>query len=155
MGHKEVTEPPLRTKFASTVRVRVLGDVDTRIGLQLEFPSAPSEGGQRRFSRVTFKSVFEYRWVFSETEYFAFDRRDFKFSLIEIIDSEQVKAMVNLGMLASQPEGKRLGQVADERSVRHFRIGFDDYGTFDVIALEVEIEKVLRDGTASSRIMRP
>lgn len=151
MGYREVADPRLRTTYASTVRVSVLGDVDTRIGLQLEFPSASSEGGgQIRFSRVTFKSVFEYRWVFGEIPYFIFNRGDFRFSLIEIIDSDQIKAMVDRGMFASQPEGRRLGGVADERTVRHFRIGFDEYGTFDVIALEVEIEEFVETKQSSS-----
>lgn len=141
MGHKEVAEPPLRTMYASTVRVRVLGDVDTRIGLQLEFPSAPSDGRQIRFSRVTFTSVCEYRWVFGETLYSLFNRDDSGFSLIEIIDSDHIKAMVDRGMFATQPAGRRLGGVADERSLRHYRIGFDEYGRFDVIALGVEIEE--------------
>jgi hypothetical protein len=46
MAYREA-EPRLRTTYASTVRVRVLGDVDTRTGLQLEFPSAP----RRRLAR--------------------------------------------------------------------------------------------------------
>ena len=41
----------------------------------------------------------------------------------------------------TQPEVRRLGGIADERSLRHFGIGFDEYDTFDMVALGVDIEE--------------
>src|SRR5215831_14924375 len=115
MMYKEVEDPRLRTTYAATVRVRVIGDVDSDINLQLEFPSAPSaEGEQCQFSQVIFKTVFEYRWVHFDHAYPITNEEDSSFSLIEIIDSEHIKMMLERGMFRDQPIGKRFGGTVDE-----------------------------------------
>lgn len=83
----------------------------------------------------------EYRWIASNQSYFPANRDDFEFGLIEIIDSEQIKRLLDEGMYADRSPGQRLGGTVDETRLRHYRIGFDDYGSFDVICLGFRVER--------------
>jgi len=38
--------------------------------------------------------------------------------------------------------GQRFGEVIKESEVKHYRLAFDEYGKFDVIALGVSVSEV-------------
>ena len=91
------------------------------------------------FTEITFTAVLEYRWIAADQTYFTTNRDDLDFALIEIIDSGQVDLMVGQGMYKDRPPGQRLGGVLDERKLHHYRISFDDYGTFEAISVGLQI----------------
>lgn len=142
MGYKEVTfnGQRVRTNNAPAPRIAVSMEPNDPLRLELIFEAAEYRAGESQiFWRVTFPQTLEYRWIEFNWEYFASNDDDFEFSLIEIVDSGQIEAMIKAGPNSHRPVGQRMGGVLDERDVHHYRIGFDDYGTFDIIALGVEI----------------
>jgi hypothetical protein len=142
MGYRKVDGDGLRTRYAGTPSVAVKAVHDGPVSVEISFQaeSAPS-GVVALFTRLSFADVLEYRWIATDQTYFVTNRDDFEFALIEIVDSGQVDLMVREGMYSDQPAGRRLGGVTDERKIRHFRIGFDDYGTFDIISTGVKIDR--------------
>ena len=92
------------------------------------------------FTRIVFADVFEYRWVASDQAYCIANRDDFEFGLIEILDSDLIAMMLNEGAFVDQRKGQRFGGVIDEADLRHYRIGFDEYGTLDFVCLSIRID---------------
>jgi hypothetical protein len=147
MTYKIVNGDALRTGCAGVIQVRIGGNIDDLASLELEFPS--SSGPVRsalRFTRLRFERVYEYRWVADYSTYFLTDRHNFKFALIEIQDSELIERMVAAKAYVDKPVGKRFSPWIDERDLRHYRIGFDDYGTFDVVCLDMTYSVFRPDG---------
>jgi hypothetical protein len=129
----------LSTRRSDGPEVRIRGRGDTPLEVELLYEVLVEEPSGFAPARLLFESVLEYRWVQTDVTYFLGNDRDFRFDLIEIEGSEHVERMASSGMNRRQPVGQRLGGVIDERSVRHFRIGFDDYGTFEVLCLDLEV----------------
>ena len=141
MGYRCVEGDGLSTRYDGTPRLAVTAVDDGPVSVEVLFRASEARTGEPAdFTRIVFEDVIEYRWVASNQTYFMMNREDFEFGLIEIIDSELIAAMLNEGMYASQPKGKRFGGVIDEANLRHYRIGFDDYGTLDVVCLNIQIE---------------
>ena len=138
MGYRAIEGEAFRTRYEGAPEVRWISVEDAHLAVEVAFQvvSTP-RGSEATFTTIRFDSVFEFRWIESEVTYFPSNPDDFEFGLIEIVDSDLIELLVRSGMHASQPVGQRLGGVLDERHLRHFRIGFDDYGTFDVVCLEV------------------
>jgi hypothetical protein len=113
------------------------GPLSIHVTLQIE-PAA--EDQEAHFSRITFSSVLEYRWIASNQSYLLTDKNDIESCLIEILNSEHVALLVSSGKYSDRPPGSRLGGFLDERRLHHYRLDFDEYGTFDVISLDVAIE---------------
>lgn len=141
MGNREISGTGLRTRYADTPAVKINAVRDGPVELEISYQAEPARAGEiALFTRIIFTDVHEYRWVASDQTYFITNRDDFEFALIEIVDSGQINMMTAEGMYADRAPGQRLGGVLDERSLHHYRIGFDDYGTFDVISLGLKID---------------
>jgi hypothetical protein len=142
MSYRLVEGEGLRTRYAGTPAVIINAVPDGPVALEIVFQteSAPA-GTEAAFTRLVFEDVMEYRWVEFDQAYFPTNRHDFKFALIEIIDSEQISQMLDMGMYRDRPPGQRLGGVVDEAALRHYRLGFDDYGAFDVICLGLRVDR--------------
>jgi len=141
VGYRKVEGDGLRTRYAGTPRLAVTAVDDGPVSVELCFQASQARTGEPAvFTRVVFEAVFEYRWVASDQTYFVANRDDFEFGLIEILDSGLISMMLNEGAYADQPKGQRFGGVIDEADLRHYRIGFDDYGTLDVICLNIQID---------------
>lgn len=141
MGYRRVEGYGLRTRFAGTPRLAVTAVDDGPVSVELCFQASQARTGEPAvWTRIVFEAVFEYRWVASDQTYFVTNRDDFEFGLIEILDSGLIAMMLNEGAYAGQPRGQRLGGVVDEADLRHYRIGFDDYGTLDVICLGIHTD---------------
>jgi hypothetical protein len=78
-----------------------------------------------------------------EFSYFIWNPDDHSFALIEITDSEQIASLIRSNRYAEEPAGERLGGVVSESDLKHFRIGFDHYGYFDVLCFGIEIREVV------------
>lgn len=142
MGHRLVEGEGLRTSYDESPTVRVLAVRDGPVSLEIRFHAAPASAGESaEFTRLTFESVFEYRWIASDQQYFPFHPDDYAFALIEIVHSEWIEAMLAEGMYWDQPPGERFGGLIHEGELRHYRLGFNQYGDFDVICLSVRIDR--------------
>ncbi len=141
MSHIAVDKGNLKTRYGGTPSVKVEGVPDGPVALELVYQVESTRAGSAaKSARIRFDGVLEYRWIASDQTYFTDNETDFTFELIEILDSGQVARMLDRGMYADLPAGQRLGGTVDEAHLRHFRIGFDDYGSFDVVCLRLEVE---------------
>jgi hypothetical protein len=131
------------TTWSDGPDVSIGGGNDKPATLDLEFDSAEAHTDSAgRRTRVRFIGVLEYRWIASAFTYFSWNRDDFGFCLGEVVGSELAEALLSSSIYSERGPGERLGGVVKDDRLRHFRIGFDDYGTFDVLALGVEVEAV-------------
>jgi hypothetical protein len=141
VGYVLIEGEGLRTKYAGTPALVVSAVDDGPVSVELRFQASLARSGEPAvFTRVKFQSVFEYRWIASGHTYFVTNGDDFEFALIEIIDSGLIASMLDHGPYSDQPRGKRFGGTIDEDLLRHYRIGFDDYGTLDVVCLGVQVD---------------
>lgn len=143
MGYRVVEGAGLRTRYAGTPAVAINAVPDGPLALEVEFQteSAPL-GAEAAFTRLVFEDATEYRWIAADHTYFPANRDDFEFALIEIIDSEQIRQLLDAGIYRDRPPGQRLGGTIDEAELRHYRLGFDEYGTLDVICFRLRVERL-------------
>jgi hypothetical protein len=91
-------------------------------------------------TEVTFSGVIEYRWIRDRQFYLDTNPDDFGFALIEILDSQLKERLLTSGPYRGFGPGERLGGILEETRVRHFRIGFDEHGTYDVLCTDIAIK---------------
>lgn len=136
--------PGESTKFDASPHVEVVSCDGGVRQLTIRYNAREATGGlEPIYGEVTFVSVLEYRWVSQEFYYEDFPEHeaDVTFGLVEMLNSKYVDNMARKGVFRNHPD-MRLGPGADEKTVRHFRMAFDDYGRFDVIALGVSVLEV-------------
>ena len=112
----------LRTTYAFAPRVMVSVKRDGPTSLRLEFASSPvyQDGQEFRVTNLAFEKVLEYSWDQFEFHRLASNRDDVEFALINIVDSGIIAELEATGR--SLPE-----------NIHHYRICFDDHGTYDVV----------------------
>lgn len=141
MGYQQVDGDGLRTRYAGTPSIAVTAAPDGPVQVEVTFQAEPArKDEQALFTTLIFTGVLEYRWVAADQTYFVTNKDDFEFALIEIVDSGLIELMVSEGVYSNRQPGQRLGGVIDERKLHHYRIGFDDYGTFDIISIGIKID---------------
>lgn len=124
--YRVVEGEKFRTTWAEAPRVVVHSRGEDHVDLQMEFSSsAMDEVGKYRVTRLLFGHVFYYEWNHFEFHRFPHCEDDFEFALIEITDSPVVGQLLGSGRFM-HPLPK------------HFRIGFDDHGTYDVVCGQME-----------------
>lgn len=132
MSYRVVEQDGLSTRFDDHPRVvvvtRAAGNPPT---FRLEYVSGP--GGDRR-TVVEFDDVFWYSWTDEDFEFFNENPDDYEFGLIEIADSKRIRRWAH-----SQP-GPGLPGVLKESDLHHYRLGFENHGTYDVICTRMRIE---------------
>jgi len=135
MGYRAVQGDGLRTRYAGTPAVVTNAVPDGPLALEVVFQAESSPAGaEAAFTRLVFESVLEYRWIAINHTYFPTNDADFEFGLIEIIDSPQISQLIDEGIYRDRPPGERLGGTIDEADLSHYRVGFDEYGTFDCVS---------------------
>jgi hypothetical protein len=70
------------------------------------------------------------------------NRHDVAFRLIEITDSTEIERLLTSGRFSSATPGQRLGGVLAEDDLHHYRVTFDDHGTYDVICTDIAIRRL-------------
>lgn len=95
-------------------------------------------GGRRTI--VFFPAVFEYRWVDDDYSSVWPHKDDYEFSLIEILDSEYIRRMVQSAPFGRSSPGYELGGVLKLEDIHHYRIGFDGHGIYDIVSTECSVE---------------
>lgn len=111
--------------------------------LQIEFQSQSAGPGDRyRRTRITFKDIWEFRWVVTDFVYYTTDRGSHAFTLIEVLHSELKRRLIDHSKYRSLPPGDRLGGVVKEDQVKHYRIGFDAHGAYEVLCTGLQIDYI-------------
>jgi hypothetical protein len=123
----------LETSFADDVSLSSSFATE-RLDLQMAFAASPIVGGSCQIASIAFQGVLDLRFYDWELGRQMPNEDDYEFSLIEIRDSEIVDAFAESGVLSRSPN-----PVVHLSGLRHFRIGFNDFGTFDVICLDVSV----------------
>ncbi len=145
MAYLKIDIPGGRTIYEDAPSVQIVCTASSWASLIIKYAAAEYvEGQPQLYGEITFKNVMEYRWVVFGYDYSPYSDDEYEgegFELIQITDSKQVEDMASKSPFRYYP-GKRFGPVIDESRVKHFRISFDDYGSFDVIAFDVSVRSL-------------
>lgn len=142
MASRRLPGVGLRTTWAEAPEVAVIMHPNRGgFGLKLTFDGAPlDEQRCRTITEVTFSGVIEYRWITDKQFYLDTNPDDFEFALIEILDSQLKERLLTSGPYRGFGPGERLGGILEETRVRHFRIGFDEHGAYDVLCTDIALK---------------
>ena len=149
--------PGLTVLNTSAPQVLISGDRDTGVELTLSYrfygeydPTIDYRSKPKQFGEIVFTSVIEYRFCWAEYEYDDFPEiqnlgtqrilerlkeRLIKPGLDEIVGSPYIENMLSTNRFSHFAD--RMGGVITESDVKHYRISFDKYGRFDILALGV------------------
>lgn len=142
MAHRRIPGDNLRTTYAGAPEVVVDAVPDDRLDVRLSFPSAPLGAPGPRTTTLSFGNVYGFHFSDSVIGLYLGHPHDVEFALIEITDSESVHRILTEGRFADQP-GERLG-ATPEADLRHYRITFDDHGTYDVLCSRLTVGPAAR-----------
>lgn len=123
----------LETSFADDVSLSSSFATE-RLDLRMTFPASPIVSGSYQIASIAFQGVLDLRFYDWELGLQMPNEDDYEFSLIEIMNSEIVDEFAESNVLSRSPS-----PVVHVSDLRHFRIGFDDFGTFDVICIDVSL----------------
>lgn len=142
MAYAHVAGGGLHTTYAEAPVVEVVTHREAMPDLSLVFRSAPTtEDVSAAFTKVVFRQILEYHWVNYLLDLELGNQGDLAFRLIEISDSDRLRRLVEAGILGCANLSDRLDEKFNESDVRHYRICFDDHGTYEVICTEVSISQ--------------
>lgn len=145
MAHTVIAIPGGSTRFEDAPRVRILGASGESVSIVITYRASAIHPDQPLlWGEIIFSDVLEYRWIADFVKYEDHPRHqdDFTFGLIHITDSAYVKTMAAKGPWR-HARGHGFGDVIPESHVKHFRLAFDEYGRFDIIALGVSIREMV------------
>ncbi|HZM74877.1 MAG TPA: hypothetical protein VFC19_04075 [Candidatus Limnocylindrales bacterium] len=138
MTSRDVPGEGLQTRWDDEPILRVTNRRDGPAEVELSFFTEPFQDGFiGRRTRLTFIDVWEYRWVEWRVGYNVADN-DGALRLIEIRPSRTVAMMADSAIAYDEPGRILDGLTADD--VRHFRISFDEHGTYDFLCGGLRIE---------------
>ncbi len=140
--------PGKSTAFVNGPWVEVQGIADEAVHLVLKYIFNWLPDGKKVYGEFRFKNVFEYRFRTFENLYEDFPELEHYppgvscFGLIDIQGSPYIENLLSKGPLRNYP-GERLGHVLKESDLHHYAVSFDDYGAFDILALEVSVREYI------------
>jgi hypothetical protein len=163
MEFRSIPIPGKSTFQAYDIVVQISSQEDTPVSLLIRYqfeeedftydPDVDYTKEPSKFGEIVFTDVIEYRFCYDEYTYDDFSdlakaESEFyvagnDFGLAEITESTYVENMVFKGVRS----GWKIGMKPEERgainesSLKHFRIWFDKYGRFDVLALGVLVRQ--------------
>jgi hypothetical protein len=128
VAHRVVEGEGLRTTYAYAPQVVTASEEDGPTTVQLSFDSsAIHRGGDgARTTMLAFEHVVAYEFNDFEFDRISSNPEDIEFGLIEILGSPIVAEV--------RATGRYIGD-----NLRHFRISFDDHGTYDIICERLNI----------------
>lgn len=128
-----VADERLRTRYAEAPQVRfdVKGDVTV---VTMAFNSSLL-GPDRHYwvTEIRFIHVLDFGFKDFDLGLDLVNPDDFKYALIEVRESEIIRRFRETGALV-----RVASPVVNVDDLRHYRIAFDDHGTYDVVALGIE-----------------
>lgn len=103
--------------------------------VKMEFVSSTiGVNGRFAITTLTFANVLDFRWSDFELGLTLPNPSDTKFRLIEITDSETIRNFLGEGKLREHAFG-----ATKEEDLRHYRISFDDHGTYDIVCTSMSV----------------
>jgi hypothetical protein len=128
VAHRAVEGDGLRTIYAFAPRAVISTERNDPTTFRLSFASSPiySDDDDARTTLLTFEHVVEYEFNDFEFHRYSSNPQDVEFGLIEILGSPIVAKIRSTGRY-----------IGDD--LRHFRICFDDHGTYDVVCEQLRI----------------
>jgi len=128
VAHRAVEGDGLRTIYAFAPRAVISTERNGPTTFRLSFTSSPiySDDDDARTTLLTFEHVVEYEFNDFEFHRYSSNPQDVEFGLIEILGSPIVAKIRSTGRY-----------IGDD--LRHFRICFDDHGTYDVVCEQLRI----------------
>lgn len=144
MNVQTIPIPGGSTRFDDAPIVEIQAGRNQPLSLVVRYVAGQHQAGQPALlGEITFKDVLEYRWIESEVEYEDFTEHEdaYEFGLIQIQESRYIERMAAKGPWRDFPQ-QRFGGTIHEEDIKHFRLAFDEYGRFDVIALGVVIREI-------------
>jgi len=87
---------------------------------------------------IKFKTV--YSLTYTECEYI--NTLDFTFGLVEIDNSKIKSNLLKIWQLRNSSISEAFGGEVEK--VKHYRLYFDDYGMYDILCKEIEIEEEIK-----------
>ena len=138
MAHRVLECPGQTTRYEDCPQLAMTGGGNTSLGLTLRYcASAIADDGTILAGEIVFSDVLEFRWIEHDAAYEEHPEHDddFRFGLIEIENSAYVETMASRSGWRNHAGTRIRGRPESE--VRHFRIGFDDWGRLDVIATRI------------------
>ncbi|MEU7166053.1 hypothetical protein AB0A70_15620 [Streptomyces morookaense] len=145
MASKNVGGPELSTSWADKARVEVKTyTAGNNPSLVIEYARGATPQGT---VRLRFDQVMSYEWIGFDYYCLVSNQDDIEFSLIELANSEKLRTLAEKarlpGMLIQDGKVKYEGRVV----LHHYRLGFDEHGTYDVICGEPVAITSFADGT--------
>jgi hypothetical protein len=130
--------------------IEIQGEQDQRINLIIRYDKYPGDDWIKLHCALTFTGVLEYRFKLQEIEYDDFaelkdhDLENRKLraedpteihlgGLLEIQGSPYAENMITRG------RWKYFMTHIPKKNLKHYRISFDEYGRFDILALGVSV----------------
>ena len=136
-----VLVPSLTTGWDDEPVVSVTSRRNGTVTLAMTFASSPGDASTPvRRSRVVFREVYLYRFIDFDLGYEPDNRDDYEFTLIEVTDSSLREDVYTSGRWQNEGSERNLRVVLGPDRLRHYRIGFDDHGTYDVLCTDVTVE---------------
>lgn len=133
--------PDLTTGWDDGPSVQVSNRSNGTATLAITFFSGPGDTtAPATRSRIVFRGVFLYRFIDIDLGYEPDNRDDYEFTLIEVTDSALREDVYTRGRWQNEGLERDLRIVLPPDQLRHYRIGFDDHGTYDVLCTEATVE---------------
>lgn len=144
MAYKIIGIPGDTTQFEDCPKISITGGGNTSLSVTVTYNAALEAPGTRpTLGEVVFSDVLEIRWIESDALYEEYPQHegDYEFGLIEVLDSAYIETMASRGPCRDYPGNRIRGNP--EAAVRHFRMGFDDWGELNVIATEFSVRELV------------
>lgn len=126
----------LRTTYAESPNVRFRSS-EGRPDIEMFFAASPMVAGKFSRAEVLFKDVLDFRFYDFEIGLPIPNEDDFEFGLIECIDSQTLRQFDSSAALS-----RTARPILSGRDLHHYRIAFDDHGTYDIVCLGFELQRV-------------
>lgn len=113
-------------------------DAPTTVSLSYQIESA-APGAVAQRVRLEFREVLAFRFGSFDLAHEVSNPEDSALDLIEIEQSGWLNRLLTEGPNRWRPVGERLGGVLAEDAPQHYRITFDDHGSYDILCLGLEV----------------
>jgi hypothetical protein len=145
MAYKEIEIPGGGTSFSERPSIEISGGGNENVVVRVTYNAGYVEDAPRHRGELTFRTVLEFRFIDEMASYEEHDRHldDGTLGLVEIVDSEYVRTMLERSPKAIGPAGRKLADTIPDDGIHHYRLLFDDFGQIDVIALAVEVKELI------------
>jgi len=138
MAYQQVSIPGETTQFDDCPQLVITGGGNTSLSVTVTYHASEIAADHTiLLGEITFSDVLEFRWIENDVAYEEHPRHedDYDFGLIEIQNSAYVEMMASRGGCRDLTGARIRGRPESE--VRHFRMGFDEWGTLDVLATKI------------------